>query len=236
MTDRPLIGIITAFRHELRPLLAAAAWEREDIGGRSWHRRNHGGLDLLATSSGLGKVMAAATTQQLITVCRPRLVINFGSAGGLAPGLAVGTAVLSSAVIEYDFFSLHQEAPRQQCDPGLVAGLGQAFPEIAVGPIASADRNADLPQLRAQLHRDHGAVAADWEGAAVVRVAHRNRVPALVLRGITDVGGDGLAEEFSRHADTVLTAAAATLMALLDWFAGAGADLLPAAGGPGTKG
>ncbi|MBN2231951.1 MAG: 5'-methylthioadenosine/S-adenosylhomocysteine nucleosidase [Deltaproteobacteria bacterium] len=236
MSERPLIGIVTAFRHELRPLLAAVGWDREDVDGRSWYRRDHGGLDLVATSSGLGKVMAAATTQQLIAVRRPRLVINFGSAGGLVPELAVGAVVLSSAVIEYDFASLHRDVPRQQCAPELVARLRDAFPEIVVGPVASADRNADQPELRARLHRDHGAVAADWEGAAVVRVAHRNRVPALVFRGITDVGEGGLAEEFTRHADTVLAAAAATLTALLDWLAGTGADLLAAAGVPERHG
>jgi len=64
--------------------------------------------------------------------------------------------------------------------------------------------DADTPEKRAWIHDQFQALAADWEGAAVVRVAHRNRLPALVVRGVTDVGDDDLSREYAAHAAHVL--------------------------------
>lgn len=60
------IALITALRHELQPLLASGSWRLEKISGRNFYRRNFAGKEVVATTSGLGKVMAAATTQMLI--------------------------------------------------------------------------------------------------------------------------------------------------------------------------
>jgi adenosylhomocysteine nucleosidase len=200
-----MIGIITAFRHELAPMLAGSTWHTEKVGGRLFYQRTlSSGTELVATSSGLGKVMASATTQLLISSFAPRLLINFGSCGGLAPGMRVGDAVLASSVIEYDFDSLHKASPRLECEPSLVELLGKEFPFLKIGPLASADQNADTPEKRAWIHDQFQALAADWEGAAVVRVAHRNRLPALVVRGVTDVGDDDLSREYAAHAAHVL--------------------------------
>ena len=200
-----MIGIITAFRHELAPMLAGSTWHTEKVGGRLFYQRTlPSGTELVATSSGLGKVMASATTQLLISIFAPRLLINFGSCGGLAPGMRVGDAVLASSVIEYDFDSLHKASPRLECEPSLVELLGKEFPFLKIGPLASADQNADTPEKRAWIHDQFQALAADWEGAAVVRVAHRNRLPALVVRGVTDVGDDDLSREYAAHAAHVL--------------------------------
>ena len=200
-----MIGIITAFRHELAPMLEGSSWQTEKVGGRLFYQRTlASGTELVATSSGLGKVMASATTQLMISSFSPRLLINFGSCGGLAPGLKVGDAVLASSVIEYDFDSLHKASPRLECEPAWIELLGKKFPLLKVGPLASADQNADTPEKRAWIHEQFQALAADWEGAAVVRVAHRNQLPALVVRGVTDVGDDELSREYAVHAAHVL--------------------------------
>lgn len=200
-----MIGIITAFRHELAPLLEGDAWQTEKVGGRLfYHRKLISGSDIVATSSGLGKVMASATTQLMISSFNPRLLVNFGSCGGVSPGLKVGDAVLASSVIEYDFNSLHKESLDLSCDSSWIRLLAENFPRLKVGPLASADQNADTPEKRAWIHDQFKALVADWEGAAVVRVAHRNRLPALVLRGVTDIGDDELSCEYAVHAVRVL--------------------------------
>jgi len=201
-----MICIITAFRHELAPMLEGSTWHTEKVGGRLFYQRTlASGTELVATSSGLGKVMASATTQLMISSFAPRLLINFGSCGGLAPGMKIGDAVLASSVIEYDFNSLHKASPRLECEPTWIELLRKNFPFLKVGPLASADQNADTPEKRAWIHEQFQALAADWEGAAVVRVAHRNRLPALVVRGVTDIGNDELSREYAEHAAHVLT-------------------------------
>ncbi|NIA19676.1 MAG: hypothetical protein GWP07_04500 [Xanthomonadaceae bacterium] len=200
-----MIGIITAFRHELAPLLEGDAWQTEKVGGRLfYHRKLASGSEIVATSSGLGKVMASATTQLMISSFAPRLLINFGSCGGVAPRLKVGDAVLASSVIEYDFNSHDKQSPHLDCDESWIELLAGKFPQLQIGPLASADQNADTSEKRAWIHDQLQALVADWEGAAVVRVAHRNRLPALVLRGVTDIGADNLSSEYATHAARVL--------------------------------
>ncbi|MCD6291843.1 MAG: 5'-methylthioadenosine/S-adenosylhomocysteine nucleosidase [Deltaproteobacteria bacterium] len=198
------IALIAALRHELQPLLATGNWRQEKIAGRNFYRRDFAGKEIVATTSGLGKVMAAATTQMLIDRFQADLVLNFGSCGALDPELVVGDLVLASQVIEYDFTSEHKAVPTTECDAFLVSQLSCRFPEFKVGPLASADRNADTVAIRESLFTQHQAVAADWEGASIVRVARRMGIPALVLRGVTDIGDADLAAEYESNYKTVL--------------------------------
>ena len=198
------LALITALRHELQPLLALGNWRQEKIAGRNFYRRSFAGKEIVATTSGLGKVMAAATTQMLIERFQADLILNFGSCGALDPKLLVGDLVLASRVIEYDFTSQHKAVPTTDCDASLLSELTSRFPDLKVGPLASADRNADTVEIREDLFSRYQALAADWEGASIVRVARRMGIPALVLRGVTDIGNDDLTTEYESHYKTVL--------------------------------
>ena len=50
----------------------------------------------------------------------------------------------------------------------------------------SADRDLTAAGLRAMDAQYH-PVAADWESGAIAWVAHKNRTPLLILRGVTDL-------------------------------------------------
>ena len=198
------LALITALRHELQPLLASGNWRQEKIAGRNFYRRSLAGKEVNATTSGLGKVMAAATTQMLIDCFQADLILNFGSCGALDSGLVVGDLVLASRVIEYDFTSEHKAVPTTGCDAFLLSELARRFPDLKIGPLASADRNADTVEIREALFTQHKAIAADWEGASIVRVARRMEIPALVLRGVTDIGDDDLTTEYESNYQMVL--------------------------------
>ena len=198
------IALITALRHELQPLLASGNWRLEKISGRNFYRRSFAGKEVVATTSGLGKVMAAATTQMLIDCFQADLILNFGSCGALNPGLIVGDQVLASQVIEYDFTSEHKAVPTTACDAFLLSELTRCFADLKIGPVASADRNADTVAIREGLFSRYQAIAADWEGASIVRVAHRMGIPALVLRGVTDIGDSDLTTEYESNYQVVL--------------------------------
>ncbi len=202
------IALIAALRHELQPLLSRGSWTLEKIAGRNFYRRTVAGKEMVATTSGLGKVMAAATTQMMIDRFGADLVLNFGSCGALAPGLSIGDMILAERVIEYDFTSDHKSVPVTDCDPELLSKLAVRFPDLKIGPLASADRNADTPAVRDDLFSRYQALAADWEGASIVRVARRMAIPALVLRGVTDVGHSDLASEYENNYQKVLPSVA----------------------------
>ena len=198
------IALIAALRHELQPLLASGNWRQEKIAGRNFYRRSFAGKEVIATTSGLGKVMAAATTQMLIDRFEVDLVFNFGSCGALDPELVVGDLVLASQVIEYDFTSEHKVVPTTDCDASLLSELSRCFSALKIGPLASADRNADTVEIRESLFSRYQAIAAAWEGASIVRVARRMGIPALVLRGVTDIGDDDLVTEYENNYQMVL--------------------------------
>lgn len=60
------------------------------------------GVDVALLKSGIGKVAAAMGTALLLEICRPDVIINTGSAGGLSPSLKVGDIVVSSEVRYHD--------------------------------------------------------------------------------------------------------------------------------------
>jgi adenosylhomocysteine nucleosidase len=213
------IALIAALRHELKPLLSMGNWHLEKIAGRNFYRRTVAGKEVVATTSGLGKVMAAATTQMVIDRFNADLVLNFGSCGALAPGLAVGDLILAEKVIEYDFTSDHKSVPMTACDAGLLLKLKDHFPGFKIGPLASADRNADTPEVRNDLFVRYRALVADWEGAAIVRVAKRMGIPALVLRGVTDVGDADLASEYEGNYQEVLPDVAKAADGMVEFLA-----------------
>ena len=51
--------------------------------------------------------------------------------------------------------------------------------------IASAD--SDLPPAKIPFLKTQGAIAADWESAALAWVAQRNNARLLILRGVSDM-------------------------------------------------
>ena len=56
------------------------------------------GVEVALLKSGIGKTSAALGTTLLLELCKPDLVINTGSAGGLAPTLSVGDIVVLSLI------------------------------------------------------------------------------------------------------------------------------------------
>src|SRR5262249_9028103 len=83
--------------------------------------------------------------------------------------------------------------------------------------ILSGDRDliaAELPRLREK----YGAGAGDWESGAIAWVAAKNRTPAIILRGVTDVI-DASGDVFYGNLGAFQAAAAAMMDKLLGLFA-----------------
>src|SRR6185503_13100407 len=73
--------------------------------------------------------------------------------------------------------------------------LAEPYPyEVKRGMIASADSDllpSKIPALKLQ-----GAVAADWESAALAWVAQRNEARLLILRGVSDMVSEAGGEAY----------------------------------------
>lgn len=158
---------------------------------------------IVILTSGMGKVRAAAETQFAIDRFNPRYIVNFGTAGGVNPERNIGDIVIGEKYVEYDFQMFGDKTPFLTPDLGMIE-TARKLPEALIGVVATADQNGDTPMKKSALWDKYKAECCDWEGAAVVKTAVLNRVPALVFRSISDVGCDDVYSEFKKNYKLVL--------------------------------
>lgn len=161
-------------------------------------------LDLVVARGGHGKTQFGVQTQYLIDrIPNVDTVICLGTAGALAPELALGDVVLAAETIEHDYtqrFRRHP-LPRFAGDADLIARLqhlsSHTLPfKIHVGIIASGDEDVIEIERAAVLRQATEACAVAWEGAGGARAARFNQLPFLELRGISDTADHQAASDF----------------------------------------
>jgi adenosylhomocysteine nucleosidase len=144
---------------------------------------------------GWGKIAAAASTQYVLDRWSPRLLVNLGTCGGFEGEIEKGTIILVERTLVYDIIELmgdHDEHLAHYTTRLDLSWLKEGYPQpVRRTLLVSADRDvlaADIPWLKAEF----GAVAGDWESAAIAWVAARHQTPCLILRGVSDlIGGSG---------------------------------------------
>lgn len=117
------VGIIGAMEQEVT-LLRDQIENRQTIqrAGCEIYTGQIGGVEVALLKSGIGKVSAAMGTTLLLEHCSPDLVINTGSAGGLASTLRVGDIVVSEEVRYHD-----ADVTAFGYEPGQMAGCPAAL-------------------------------------------------------------------------------------------------------------
>ncbi|NEG96352.1 5'-methylthioadenosine/S-adenosylhomocysteine nucleosidase [Bifidobacterium sp. SMB2] len=172
-------------------------------------------VHVVATVAGMGTVNAAATTQHLIDVCNPEAVIFSGIAGNLNKHLHINDVVLGGTLryLDSDMRLIAQSAPKTEefhSDPELIKLADAALDDMGIthitGIIATGNYFVEGDENVNRVIVATGADAVEMEGAAVVHVASRNEVPALVIRALSD-NADTEYETFkefdiSEYADT----------------------------------
>lgn len=161
---------------------------------------------------GWGKVSAAASTQYVIDRWQPGLLFNLGTCGGFEGHINVGEVVLADETLIYD---IHErmgdpdDALRFYTTRINLSYLRGPFPQaVRIGRLTSADEDID-PGMVSRLRNEYGAVAADWESAAIAWTAHRNGTPLIILRAVSDLVGENGGElydggDFSSRAGEVM--------------------------------
>lgn len=141
---------------------------------------------------GWGKVAAAASAQYVIDRWQPDLLVNLGTCGGFAGEIERGTILLVERALVYDIIEQMGDndahIAHYTTDLDLSWLKGEAPIAVRRSVMVSGDRDLlpeDIPMLRERF----GAVAGDWESAAIAYVAKRNRTRLLILRGVSDVVG-----------------------------------------------
>ncbi len=183
----------------VKEILEAAS--RQPGTSEDWFTTRMGEETVLFYRGGWGKVAASSSTQQVIDLFHPEILVNLGTCGGLEGRIEKGTILLVNRTIIYDIIE-------QMSDPNEVlayysTGLDYSWLPaekkwftqkdfvLKRGLLVSADRDiqpADIPMMIEKFN----AEAADWESGAIAWVARKNKVRCLILRGVTDlVGAEG---------------------------------------------
>src|SRR5262245_12403238 len=96
------IGLVAAMPEEIRPVLKKAGHHiRQSCNGFTLYRFSLADRQICLIESGMGAKRAAAATNALVGVCAPGIIINFGFAGAVTGGLAIGDVVVANAVTDY---------------------------------------------------------------------------------------------------------------------------------------
>lgn len=196
------VGIIGAMEQEVT-LLRDRIENRQTFqrAGCEIYTGQINGVDVALLKSGIGKVSAALGTTLLLEHSKPDVVINTGSAGGLAPTLNVGDIVVSDEVRYHD-----ADVTAFGYEPGQMAGCPAAFLAdeklitLAQAVIAELQLNAvrglvvsgdafingaePLARIRTTFPK---AIAVEMEATAIAHVCHQFAVPFVVERAISDV-------------------------------------------------
>ncbi len=214
-----MIGIIGAMSEEIVLFTKSMdVVEKKTIARMEFTVGQLSGKKIVLLQSGIGKVNATIGTQIMIDYFNVDLIIFTGLAGALLPNLSRGDVVISNNVVQYDFDLTafgrqHGELPDVgrilEVDTKLVKFACYAFddviekkkgnPKVIVGTICSGDRFISDPRKINWLQREFGAVATEMEGAAVGYTCHLNDVSFVIIRTISDTGGESATDDFDAY-------------------------------------
>lgn len=148
--------------------------------------------------SGWGKIASAGSMQYVIDRYSPNLIVNLGTCGGFEDLVNQGDIILVDKTYVYDIVELMGDLDIVSYYASALdlSWLVEPYPyPIRRGTIASAD--SDLPPDKISLLKSQGAIAADWESAALAWVATRNNARLLILRGVSDIVSENGGEAYS---------------------------------------
>ncbi|EGT4276881.1 5'-methylthioadenosine/S-adenosylhomocysteine nucleosidase [Cronobacter sakazakii] len=195
-------GIIGAMEEEVT-LLRDKIDNRQtlNIAGCEIYTGTLNGVDVALLKSGIGKVSAAMGATLLLEHCKPEVIINTGSAGGLAPSLKVGDIVVSDEVryhdadvtaFGYEYGQMAGCPAAFKADEKLIAAAQETIEKLNLhavrGLVVSGDAfingSVNLAKIR---HNFPQAIAVEMEATAIGHVCHNFGVPFVIVRAISDV-------------------------------------------------
>lgn len=153
-------------------------------------------LELFHT--GWGKIASAGSIQYLIDRYSPELIINLGTCGGFEGSVQQGEIILVDQTYVYDIVELmgDLDITTYYASSLDLSWLSEPYPHpTRRGMIASAD--SDLPPDKISFLKGKGAIAADWESAALAWVARKNNARLLILRGVSDMVSEAGGEAYN---------------------------------------
>lgn len=195
------IGIIAAMEQELRLLVEKLVDKSEKkVLGNTYYTGELGNHELVLVQSGVGKVMSAMSVAVLVEHFQIEAIINTGSAGAVAEGLAIGDVVVADQLtyhdvdltaFGYDYGQMSMQPLYFESEPAFIKVfqdvLAKAQVTVKVGLIATGD-SFIAGQDKIDTIKNHfpQVLAVEMEGAAIAQAASSCGKPFVVIRAMSD--------------------------------------------------
>ena len=195
------IGIIAAMPEELLHLTQNLDKTQEvQVLGNTYYTGTIGKTEVVLVQSGIGKVMSAMSVAVLADHFQVEVIINTGSAGALAEGIAVGDVVIADKLVYHDvdvtaFGCAYGQMAGQplyfESDKNFITRIQENLSQVEqtwhLGLIATGDSFIAGEDKIANIKSHFPTVlAVEMEGAAIAQAAQALGLPFLVIRAMSD--------------------------------------------------
>ena len=203
-----MIGIIIALQSEASALLDKVdELNQIKLADKTAYTCKINGRDTVIAISGIGKVNAALTTQLVIDKFKVDFILNFGTCGGLNDSVEIKNYYVVDKCCQYDFdLSDLDDVPVgyiQEYKTVYFETYTKGLDFLQKSMVASADKFTHKEQ-DVELVNKMGCSLCDMEAGAIAQVCTSNNVPLIVIKGISDLHGNGTApEQFFKNLSTV---------------------------------
>ncbi|KAI9123491.1 hypothetical protein K1719_004791 [Acacia pycnantha] len=172
----------------------------------------------------IGTVSSSLVTYAAIQALKPDLIINAGTAGGFkAKGASIGDVFIVSdcafhdrriPIPVYDLFGVGSRKAFET--PNLVKELNLKVAKLSTGD------SLDMTQQDEASIIANDATVKDMEGAAIAYVADMLKVPAIIVKAVTDIvdGDKPTAEEFLQNLAAVTAALDEAVERVINFISG----------------
>ncbi|PZO95109.1 MAG: 5'-methylthioadenosine/S-adenosylhomocysteine nucleosidase [Streptococcus pyogenes] len=224
------LGIIAAMEQELSLLVEKLADKKETtMLNHTYYEGRLAQHEVVLVMSGVGKVMSAMTVAILVEHFHVDAVLNTGSAGAVASGLAVGDVVVADRLVYhdvdltafgYDYGQMSMQPLYFECDQQLVAAFVRALARTKqhshVGLIATGDSFiAGQEKIAAIKAHFPQVLAVEMEGAAIAQAAQACGKPFIVVRAMSDTAAHDANLTFDQFIAQAGQQSAQTVLAFL---------------------
>ena len=227
-----MIGIIAAESKEMNEIKKLMKnIEEKDLFNLQFFTGKIEEEECVLVECGEGKVNAARTTQIMIDNFKIDKLVNVGSAGAINEDLNVKDVVIADKLVQYDFDISGLGYEKGEicnigkyiyCDKTLVEQCKKAIENIenesykvVIGTIATADSFCDKPEIAKMVRKEFNAECVEMEGAAVAQVCYLDKIPFLVIRGISDTPNGNNKIDFRKYLEIASKQSAKILQNLI---------------------
>jgi len=227
-----MIGIIAAESKEMNEIKKLMKnIEEKDLFNLQFFTGIIEEAECVLVECGEGKVNAARTTQVMIDNFKIDKLVNVGSAGAINEDLNVKDVVIADKLVQYDFDISGLGYEKGEicnigkyiyCDKTLVEECKKAIENIenesykvVIGTIATADSFCDKPEIAKMVRKEFNAECVEMEGAAVAQVCYLDKIPFLVIRGISDTPNGNNKIDFRKYLEIASKQSAKILQNLI---------------------